>query len=197
MDPTSAFIGAGGSVLGSMLTTGGNIASSLMNISNAQSMASGAYLPQLVANAQKAGLSPLAVLGQHAPSAGNMIPGDVGAGVSDAARQLAQIKDPHTRKMENINEQIGQGTNLRIQSEAANYQNDAAVKAILLSRLGAPDSSDIDVTTGVPGNYAGIMRQIQNMDHSIHPGQMGRSVWDAVKGWFGGAPSLSSPLLGD
>lgn len=136
MDPISAAIMAGGSLAGSAMNVGGTLYTNAQNAAAQAYAAGGGYLPQLVKNAGLAGLSPLAVLGYHAPPAGGNVFPDAGSGVAGAAKAIAEIKDPHTVAMEKIAEDQGRSQVLRTQAETSNAKLDAARTRMILDALG-------------------------------------------------------------
>ena len=81
MDPISAIIGAGASLIGGFMNTSSQQAINQANIAEQQWSAQGGYLPGLVANAERAGLSPLAVLGQRGPNMAVQVSGEPGGGL--------------------------------------------------------------------------------------------------------------------
>lgn len=105
MDAISALIGAGSSIVGGFMNTSSAQSINSANIQQARSMAQGDYLPNLVFNAQKAGLSPLAVLGSHTPGFSASTPTDPGAGVIGAGKSLMELSDrAHVEKMQGLAE---------------------------------------------------------------------------------------------
>lgn len=145
MDPMSAMIGAGSSLIGGLMNTSSQQAINTANIANAQSMARGDYLPGLVANANAAGLSPLAVLGMHAPSVPAMISGDPGSGLQRAGQVLSQVKDPHTQRMEELQEKLGQANIMRSLIETSNSKLEGDQRALVIERLKGDKSLDLSL----------------------------------------------------
>lgn len=135
MDPLAALIGAGGSVIGSMMNTSSTQAINAANLQQQLFMAQGGYLPGLVSNAQKAGINPLAVLGIHAPTGGTMVAPNPGAGVAAAAASLASMKDPHQRRMEELQERAGE-TDIQLRNaQVTNTMVESARNRYVLNQL--------------------------------------------------------------
>ena len=66
MDPISALIGGGASIIGGLMNTSSQQSINAANLQQQIWSAEGGYLPGLRANAEKAGFNPLAVLGSRA-----------------------------------------------------------------------------------------------------------------------------------
>ena len=98
-DPLSALIGGGLNLIGGQMAQNeaGNI--NERNWNQQLFMASGGYLPGLVSNAEKAGINPLAVLGQHAPTGGTAVPIGAGSGLQAAGKILADM-DPNKEALD-------------------------------------------------------------------------------------------------
>jgi hypothetical protein len=91
MDPLSALIGGAASLVGGLMNTSSTQSINAANIQQQIWSAEGGYLPGLVANANKAGLNPLAVLGSRGPNMAVQVGTQPGAGLQEAGRQIAQI----------------------------------------------------------------------------------------------------------
>ena len=104
MDPISALIGGAASLFGSFMNTSSQQAINAQNLAAQQGALQGDYLPGLVANAQRAGLSPLAVLGQHAPNMAVEVGTQPGQGMQDVGRMMAQV-DPSIESMRSLQEE--------------------------------------------------------------------------------------------
>lgn len=135
MDPISALIGAGSSLIGGFLNRSSTQSINAANLQQQMQMAQGAYLPGLVANANAAGLNPLAVLGQHAPAGGSAVPIGGGEGIADAGKFLSQIKDPHTVAMEKEAEQKVKTETELLRAQMSNVSIEAARNLHVLKTL--------------------------------------------------------------
>jgi hypothetical protein len=96
MDPISAMIGGGASIIGSLMNTSSAQSINSANLQMQQQMQTGAFLPAMYKNmvegANAAGLNPLAVLGIKSPGGGPaMAPTNPGQGLQDLGRNIAQI----------------------------------------------------------------------------------------------------------
>lgn len=91
-------LGAGANILGGLMNTSSTQAINAANLQQQTWSAQGGYLPGLVANANKAGLNPLAVLGSRGPNMAVQVGDQPGAGLQAAGRDLASM-DPFTAKM--------------------------------------------------------------------------------------------------
>lgn len=134
MDPLSALIGAGASLIGGFMNTSSQQAVNAANIQQQQWSAQGGYLPGLVANANKAGLSPLAVLGQRGPNMAVQVSGEPGSGLQRAAQSLAQI-DPYKAEREDMAQKIGQSQIERARAEASNAKIQSAMNEWALTQI--------------------------------------------------------------
>lgn len=134
MDPLSALIGGGMSMLGGYFSSQSAQSINQQNIANQQAMASGAYLPQLVANAQRAGINPLAVLGIHTPSAGMAVPTDPGRGLQAAGAAIAQV-NPLQRELEQVTVEKGKADVAALHAQINNTNIEAATRAHALLQL--------------------------------------------------------------
>lgn len=135
MDPISALIAGGASLLGGFMNTSSQQAINAQNLQQQMFMATGGYLPGLVQNAAKAGLSPLAVLGQHAPIGGTATPIGAGEGVAGLGKALSQIKDPHTLEMEKIETEKGKTAVELGRQEVSNRSIEGAVNKYILGQI--------------------------------------------------------------
>lgn len=108
MDPISALIGAGASLLGGFMNSSSTGAINAANLQAQQANLSGAYLPQLVSNAKKAGLNPLAVLGNTSAGSPVQVGTDPGAGAMQAGRILSEMKMPGADKEAELRQQLTQ-----------------------------------------------------------------------------------------
>lgn len=104
MDPISALIGGGISLLGGIMNRSSVQAANTQNLQQQMSMATGAYLPALRANAEAAGFNPLAVLGLHTPDMAVSRPADASSGVMRLGEFAAQSLSPHNVEMEKLSE---------------------------------------------------------------------------------------------
>lgn len=128
MDPLSALIGGGMSLAGGLLSSTNAQAINQQNIANQQAMASGAYLPQLISNANRAGINPLAALGIHTPSAGMAVPTDPGGGLKSAGAAMAQV-NPVQRELEQLAVEKGR-SDVRLLESQVNNENIRAATAL-------------------------------------------------------------------
>lgn len=90
MDPLSALIGGGASLIGGLMNTSSQQSINAANLQQAMWSAEGGYLPGLVANAGKAGLNPLAVLGSRGPNMAVQVGTQPGAGLQAAGQQISK-----------------------------------------------------------------------------------------------------------
>jgi hypothetical protein len=85
MDPLAALIGGGigmiSNLLGGQMNASSTQAINAANLQQQTWSAEGGYLPGLVANAGKAGLNPLAVLGSRGPNMAVQVGTQPGAGL--------------------------------------------------------------------------------------------------------------------
>lgn len=91
VDPISALIGAGASLIGGVMNTSSTQSINAANLQQQMWSAQGGYLPGLVANANKAGLNPLAVLGSRGPNMAVQVGTQPGAGLQEAGREISRI----------------------------------------------------------------------------------------------------------
>lgn len=98
MNPLAALIGGASSLIGGFMNTSSQQAINAANLQQQQWSATGGYLPGLVENAKRAGLNPLAVLGQRGPDMAVQTGSSPGAGLSDFGRMLGQV-DPYTDEL--------------------------------------------------------------------------------------------------
>lgn len=89
-DFLGGLVGGIGSVFGSELNTSSQQSINAANLQQQMSIASGAQLPALVANAKAAGLNPLAVLGQSAPGGMAAVATNPGSTFTSAGRGLQE-----------------------------------------------------------------------------------------------------------
>lgn len=110
MDPLSLammigpVIGGGLSFLGGSKNASSTQAINAANLQQQLFMAKGGYLPDLVKNAQAAGINPLAAMGQHAPTGGTAVPIGAGEGFSKAAGYFSALS-PHAVEMEKLSQE--------------------------------------------------------------------------------------------
>jgi hypothetical protein len=131
MDPltVSALIGAGGSLLGGMMNTSSAQAINQQQLQFAQEQATGAFLPQLIANAQRAGVNPLAVIGSGSGGGLRLTTPEPGAGVTGAAQALARaVHDPAADRRAALDEEISKQRlyGLQLQNEGTVIDNQRA-----------------------------------------------------------------------
>lgn len=134
MDWLGGLLGAAGSVFGSLMNTSSQQAINAANIQQQQWSASGGYLPGLVANAERAGLSPLAVLGQHGPNMAVEVSGQPGAGLQGAGAALSRI-DPYAQEKEEMAQKLGQSQVDRARQEASNAKQQGVMNALMIDRI--------------------------------------------------------------
>lgn len=142
------------SVLGSLISAGGNLLGGYFNnqqqnkinsqnVAEAQWSAEGGYLPGLVKNANDAGLNPLAVLGNNAPSmpvAVGSSPGDsVAKSGQDIGRAVAAMADTRT-KSDALNEQLLQAKIDNTNADTTRIMADASQQRRNLGAPGTPPS---------------------------------------------------------
>jgi hypothetical protein len=93
MDPLAALIGGGigmiSNLLGGQMNASSTQAINAANLQQQTWSAEGGYLPGLVANAGKAGLNPLAVLGSRGPNMAVQVGTQPGAGLQQGGQALA------------------------------------------------------------------------------------------------------------
>lgn len=94
-----SLIGGGMSLAGGLMNTSSTQAINAANIQNQMWSAQGGYLPGLVANANKAGLNPLAVLGSRGPNMAVQVGTQPGAGLQEFGRDVARL-DPQMRELQ-------------------------------------------------------------------------------------------------
>jgi hypothetical protein len=90
-DPLSALIGGGLGLIGSAMNTSSTQAINAANLQAQTWSAQGGYLPGLVANANKAGLNPLAVLGSRGPNMAVQVGDQPGAGLQRMGEAVSKM----------------------------------------------------------------------------------------------------------
>lgn len=107
-----SLLGAGANLFGGILGQQTSEANTEANIAAQRANLSGAYLPALVKNAGRAGLNPLAVLGQtqagHPVAVGDNSLGQGIAAMGQDIGRAFQAAMPQTTKLDTLNEQLVQ-----------------------------------------------------------------------------------------
>lgn len=201
MDPLSALIGgglnAGASIIGGMMNTSSAAAINTQNLQQQMALAQGRYLPDLVANAQKAGLSPLAVLGIHTPGFAGATPTDPGSGIAAGGRALGDAISqigPHQNKMMELQERKGETEIQALNAQITNANIEMARNKYALDQLRAHpnwlapgNSQPASETATLPANASWLESVL-----GPHPESFGGFGARFGKWLWGGAPSPSS-----
>ena len=175
MDPISAMIGGMFSLGGGLLSSSAQSAANQANIQQAQYQETGAYLPQLIANARKAGINPLAVLPGGGGSANIQPVTGVGSSLGDIGQNLSRMSimaTPHQEMMDHLQERQARAQvenqemeNIKLRHDIGNVTGTPPLgqvhvgtpKEVVRSMIGAKPSERMDFPYNVIGDTANFI----------------------------------------
>lgn len=180
MDPISAAIAGMFTLGGGLISSSAQTAANEANIQQAQYSATGAYLPQLVANAKRAGINPLAVLPGGGGSA-NIQPvsavGDAMSGLGQNLSRMSLMTSPHQAVMDQL-----EVRRARAAAEGAELEN-IKTRHDLANTVGSPKLGHVQI--GQPRfsdtvRRAAGVRPDERLDFPFNIGAQGGNIFQSI-----------------
>lgn len=151
MDPMSALIGGGLSLIGGLMNTSSQQSINAANLQQQIWSAEGGYLPGLRANAEKAGFNPLAVLGSRGPNMAVQVGTQPGSGLQQAGNIVSKMDiEGHELDLQAKREEVAQRAALTLQTNVERAKNQWLLEQWQSGKL-VPPGSEPAADTTIPG----------------------------------------------